>query len=62
MAGTRQHHYQITNRWTGNLGQGTSTYRAYSRDHELSAAGKSATIPGTSDPLFRGDKARYNPE
>jgi len=58
----RNHTYQITNQWTGNLGTGTSTYRAYSRNHELTAAGKSAPIPGSSDPLYRGDRSRYNPE
>ena len=56
------HHYQITNRWTGNLGTGTSNYRAYSRSHELGSPAKSALIAGSSDPLFRGDPARYNPE
>jgi organic hydroperoxide reductase OsmC/OhrA len=49
-------------RWTGNLGTGTSTYRAYSRDHEITGAGKRAPIPGASDPAFRGDPARYSPE
>ncbi len=58
----RTHRYQITNRWTGNLGSGTSNYGAYSRAHELSTAAKSVAIPGTSDPLFRGDRTRYNPE
>jgi len=62
MPATREHHYRIANRWTGNLGQGTATYRAYSRSHELSGEGKCALIPGSSDPLFRGDPARYNPE
>ena len=62
MAGTRQHHYQITNRWTGNLGQGTASYRGYSRNYDLSAEGKSAPIAGSSDPQFRGDRTRYNPE
>src|SRR5215472_6295533 len=62
MAGVRQHHYQMTNRWTGNLGTGTASYRGYSRNHELFAAGKGATIAGSSDPLYRGDRARYNPE
>ncbi|HEY1340947.1 MAG TPA: OsmC family protein [Bryobacteraceae bacterium] len=62
MARDRQHHYRITNRWTGNQGTGTSGYREYSRSHELSAEGKSAPIPGSSDPLFRGDRTRYNPE
>ena len=58
----RQHRYVVTNRWTGNLGTGTSNYRAYSRNHELSAPAKSAPIPGSSDPLYRGDRSRYNPE
>jgi organic hydroperoxide reductase OsmC/OhrA len=49
-------------RWTGNLGSGTSSYQAYSRNHELSAPGKSAPIAGSSDAAFRGDAARYNPE
>jgi len=58
----RKHHYQVTNRWTGNLGTGTSNYRAYSRSLELSTPAKSAPIAGTSDPMFRGDRTRYNPE
>jgi organic hydroperoxide reductase OsmC/OhrA len=62
MAGERKHHYQITNLWTGNLGAGTAGYTAYSRNHELSAEGKSAPIAGASDPAFRGDPSRYNPE
>ncbi len=52
----------MNNRWTGNLGTGTSAYRAYSRDHELGGPEKQAAIPGSSDPLFRGDPRRYNPE
>lgn len=62
MDAVRQHKYQITNRWTGNQGTGTSTYRAYSRSFELSAAGKAAPIAGTADPMYRGDRTRYNPE
>ena len=58
----RQHHYRVVNRWTGNLGTGTSAYNAYSRAHELSAAHKAAPIAGSSDPLYRGDRTRYNPE
>jgi organic hydroperoxide reductase OsmC/OhrA len=56
------HEFRITTTWKGNLGSGTSDYRAYSRDHELSGSGKSAPIPGSSDPVFRGDGSRYNPE
>src|SRR5580692_2342882 len=58
----RAHRYRILNRWTGNLGTGTSAYAAYSRAHELSGTDKAAAIPGSSDPLFRGDRTRYNPE
>lgn len=57
----REHHYTVTMTWTGNLGQGTAGYRAYSRSHEISAPGK-PPIPGSSDPAFRGDRARYSPE
>jgi organic hydroperoxide reductase OsmC/OhrA len=55
------HHYTVHVKWTGNRGQGTSDYRAYSRNHEIAAAGK-PPIPGSSDPTFRGDPQRYNPE
>jgi organic hydroperoxide reductase OsmC/OhrA len=58
----REHHYRITTIWTGNLGTGTSDYRAYSRDHEITIAGKGAPLPGSSDATFRGDPARYTPE
>jgi organic hydroperoxide reductase OsmC/OhrA len=58
----RKHHYSVTNRWTGNLGTGTSNYRAYSRDHEHSTPDKGAPIAASSDPMFRGDRTRYNPE
>ena len=57
----KEHHYGTRLRWTGNRGEGTSQYRAYDRDHLLSAEGK-PEIPGSSDPSFRGDPQRYNPE
>ncbi len=57
----KTHTYQTTVRWTGNQGSGTSAYRAYSRDHEISAAGK-PVVPASSDPAFHGDPGRYNPE
>ena len=57
----KEHHYKTTITWTGNQGSGTSGYRDYSRNHEISVAGK-PTIPASSDPSFRGDTARYNPE
>lgn len=58
---SKQHQYDLTIKWTGNKGSGTSDYRAYDRDHVISAEGKSY-ISGSSDPAFRGNKANYNPE
>src|SRR5256885_9224816 len=57
----REHVYTTQLRWTGNSGSGTSGYRAYRRDHVIEAAGK-ASIAGSSDPLFQGDRTRWNPE
>ncbi len=57
----KTHIYRLTLDWTGNQGSGTSAYRAYSRDHSLSAPGK-RDIPGSSDPAFLGDPSRWNPE
>lgn len=56
-----EHQYTTRVEWTGNRGEGTSGYRSYERAHEISAAGK-PVIPGSSDPAFRGDRTRYNPE
>jgi len=55
------HSYAVRVTWTGNQGTGTSGYRDYSRDHDVSAGGP-PTIAGSSDPAFRGDQARWNPE
>jgi organic hydroperoxide reductase OsmC/OhrA len=57
----RDHRYVVRTEWTGNNGTGTSSYRSYERAHELTADGKPA-IAGSSDPAFRGDAARWNPE
>ena len=56
-----EHGYTVTIEWTGNRGDGTASYRAYDRTHEITASSK-PPIPGSSDPAFRGDAARYNPE
>lgn len=58
----RSHTYNTALRWTGNRGEGTATYRSYSRDHEVTCAGKAAPIAGSSDRVFRGDASRYSPE
>lgn len=57
----KDHTYTVTVTWTGNTGAGTAHYRGYERAHEITVHGKPG-IPGSSDPAFRGDGARYNPE
>ena len=56
-----QHNYSLTIKWTGNNGSGTSGYRAYERSHTITADNKQE-IQASSDPVFRGDKTKYNPE
>ncbi|HYN96327.1 MAG TPA: OsmC family protein [Pilimelia sp.] len=56
-----EHTYETVVTWTGDRGTGTSGYRAYARDHEVDADGR-PTIAGSSDPAFRGDDSRWNPE
>lgn len=55
------HHQKLGIEWTGNQGTGTSGYREYERSHRIFAEGK-PDILGTSDPAFRGDPSRWNPE
>jgi organic hydroperoxide reductase OsmC/OhrA len=57
----KTHIYRLTVEWTGNVGSGTSDYRAYERAHVIRSLGK-ADISGSSDPAFRGDATRWNPE
>jgi organic hydroperoxide reductase OsmC/OhrA len=57
----RTHTYTCDLTWTGNLGSGTSGYKAYARDHVFGGPAK-PDLPGSSDPAFRGDASRYNPE
>ena len=56
-----RHHYATELTWTGNTGSGTSSYRSYRRTCEVAAPGK-PTLAGSSDPHFRGDADRWNPE
>jgi organic hydroperoxide reductase OsmC/OhrA len=58
----KKHHYGVTVKWTGNTGTGTSGYRNYERRHEISAGTEKPPILGSSDPAFRGDASRWNPE
>jgi organic hydroperoxide reductase OsmC/OhrA len=58
----KTHRYAVTVEWTGNTGTGTSGFKNYGRQHEISAGSEKPRIPGSSDPAFRGDPARWNPE
>ncbi len=55
------HQYAVQIAWTGNRGTGTSSYRAYGREHTISVAGKNS-IDGSADPTFHGTADRWNPE
>jgi organic hydroperoxide reductase OsmC/OhrA len=57
----KQHRYEVRLDWIGNDGEGTRTYKSYRRDHKITCDRK-APIEGSSDPSFRGDPSRYNPE
>jgi organic hydroperoxide reductase OsmC/OhrA len=57
----RRHSYETLTTWTGARGQGTIDYRSYDRTYETAAAGR-PDIAGSSDPAFRGDADRWNPE
>ncbi|MGF6771476.1 organic hydroperoxide reductase OsmC/OhrA [Paraburkholderia sp. GAS199] len=56
-----EHKYAVQVQWIGNRGTGTSAYRAYGRDHIISA-GTKPPIAGSSDAAFLGDASRWNPE
>jgi len=58
---SREHRYRTVLTWTGDRGTGTSGYRDYDRAHRVDAEGR-PPILGSSDPTFRGDPGRWNPE
>ncbi|MBY4205585.1 OsmC family protein [Rhodococcus fascians] len=55
------HDYALAVRWTGNRGHGTANAAAYDRNHLVTAPGK-PDLSASSDPSFRGDPERWNPE
>lgn len=59
--GLSKHSYEINVHWTGNRGTGTSGYKAYGRDHAITAEGLPALL-GSADKTFHGDRDRWNPE
>jgi len=56
-----EHNYSISTKWTGNSGAGTKDYKAYERSFSILCDNK-MEISGSSDPNFRGDATKYNPE
>lgn len=58
----KTHHYAVSVKWTGNTGTGTSGYRNYERRYDIIGEGRKPIIAGSSDPAFRGDPTRWNPE
>jgi len=58
----RTHDYEVLVSWTGDRGAGTTGYRDYGREHEVSAPGVAVVLPGSADPAYRGDAGRWNPE
>lgn len=57
----KKHHYHTNLTWTGAGDHGTQNYRSYGRDYTIAIDGK-PDIAGSSDPAFRGDPGRHNPE
>jgi organic hydroperoxide reductase OsmC/OhrA len=55
------HHYKVEIQWTGNKGSGTDHYTHYERDYNV-IIGSKPILHGSSDPAFRGDEEKYNPE
>ncbi len=58
---SKVHNYETKLEWTGNLGKGTQSYASYKRSYDIKIEGK-PVLEGSSDPAFRGDPTKYNPE
>jgi organic hydroperoxide reductase OsmC/OhrA len=56
-----EHQFAASLSWTGAKEGGTTSYRAYSRQHLVTVDGKPA-LDLTADPAFRGDAKLLNPE
>lgn len=57
----KKHFYTSNIKWTGNRGEGTSSYNGYDRNHIISIKNKK-DIEGSSDRSFMGDATKHNPE
>lgn len=61
MSADKQHRYEVRTLWRCGADGPPQTYEGYSRNHRVEIAGKPA-LEVSSDPAFRGDPARHNPE
>lgn len=57
----KEHTYSATVRWTGNRGEGTAGYKAYTRHYDVASHGK-PVIQGSAAPEYMGDAGCHNPE
>ena len=57
----KTHTYLATVAWTGAADGPTTDYESYSREYDIRIDGKT-DLAGSSDPNYRGDAARHNPE
>ena len=58
---SKQHPFESKVIWTGNRGEGTSSYGAYDRTWEIRTPGK-PVIACSNDPLLGGNASLPNPE
>lgn len=59
MSKHKTHHYEAACSWEGETGSG---YATYSRAHQVVVEPSKSTLSLSSDPAFRGDASRINPE
>lgn len=57
----KEHNYYLTIKWTGNRGEGTSSYKVYDRNYSILAENK-VEILDSADAPFLGDITKHNPE
>jgi organic hydroperoxide reductase OsmC/OhrA len=57
----KEHSYEMHLTWSGATAGSTESYERYSREYRIDIEGK-ASLAGSADPLFRGDRSLLNPE
>ena len=58
---TITHDYNTSLAWDANPSALSFQYKTYSRKYNIQVEGK-PDLPGSADPMFRGDRDRHNPE